>query len=504
MGNFLARLQGNKPDDNATPLPTSKVLMTALVIAANDLALVSVYPTLPFMVHFFLPELSPEELGRRAGLLGASFNLGQLFGSLLWGRLSDRFGRRPIMLIGLFGTVVSLTLFAFAVSFEMAVAARLAWGLLNANVGIAKSAVAESCNDSNQARALAMLSIGTGLARLVSPVIGGALALPATKWPDVFPPDGLFGQFPFLMPTLIGAAISVIALVSTILFLKETLVREPVPAAEEEDGVPLVVAGAAGKMAPPRTTPSRRKPLTERVVALQLLRSRKVVLSCVLYTLLGLCVSALSDVLPLWALLPLDGGGFAFDSTEMGLLVLAGAPVQILLQAFVFDRLVRRFGFLRTFQGSMTWVGAWVFFIPFVHELASNNVAATWAALSISWAAISSVWMMSFTSTFGFVNNSVLARHRGSANGLSQTMVALGRIVGPILGGNIFAWSVSGGHSWPIDYHFVFHLVGLMFLGTAALAFLLPRSIDRKLETVLAEEQAASLLHNQAPDGEIK
>lgn len=483
-----------------TPLPRLQIFSVAFCTFGNTFNLVIIYPLVAFMVADFYPELPHEELGWRAGYLASAFNVGQLLGSMGAGWLSDKYGRRPIMIGGLVFTTMAILMFGFSVNYFMAMTARFLWGLLNSNVGLAKTVVGESADDSNQARALATLSIGTGLARLVSPAIGGALALPATKWPDVFPPDGLFGQFPFLLPTLIGTVISVIALVSTILFLKETLVREPPAPSEEDDGVPLVVASAGGRGAP--QTPSRRKPLKERFVALQLMRSRKVMVSCLLYTLLGMCVSALSDVLPLWALLPLDGGGFGFDSTQMGLLVLAGAPVQILLQAFVFDRLVRRFGFLRTFQGSVTWVGAWVFFIPFVHELASNNVAATWAALSISWAAISSVWMMSFTSTFGFVNNSVLSRHRGSANGLSQTMVAIGRIIGPILGGNLFAWSASTKRSWPFDYHFVFHVVGLIFLSTAALAFLLPRSIDRKLETVLAEEQAAALLQHDAVEEE--
>jgi hypothetical protein len=248
-----------------------------------------------------------------------------------------------------------------------------------------------------------------------------------------------------------------------------------------------------GGVAAPVLQPTRRKQMSERFVALRLLRSRKVVLSCLLYTLLGMCVSAMSDVLPLWALLPIDQGGFSFDSTEMGLLILAGAPVQILLQVFVFSRLVKRLGFLRTFQATMTWVGVWVFFMPFVHELASTNVAATWAVLSIAWTSISSVWMMAFTATFGLVNNSTLARDRGSANGLSQTMVAVGRIIGPVMGGNLFAWSASGARAWPLDFHFVFHFVGLIFLASAALGFALPRSIDHKLETVEGESQTSLL-----------
>jgi MFS family permease len=456
-----------------------------------------------FMVASFYPELEKSELGWRASYLAAAFNFGQLFGSMLFGWLSDKYGRRPIMIGGLVGTTVTILLFGFSSSYWMALSARSLWGFLNANVGIAKTYMAEICDDTNQAKGLATLGFGTGLARLIAPVVGGALAQPATKWPNVFSPDGMFGKFAFVLPCWIGAAIATISLVTSVLFLKETLVREPPVSrdAVSEDGIPLVVSGDK-----PRAAVPKKGAKWDRFLAVQLLRSKKVMVSCILYTLLGMSVSALSEVLPLWALLPIAEGGFSMDSTEIGFLLLIGAPLQLIGQVFVFDRAVRRFGFLRTFQLAMTWVGLWVFLMPFAHEMASDNVYATWAVLAISWAMVSAVWMFAFTATFGLINNSTLAKNRGTANGLSQSMVAIGRIVGPIFGGNTFAWSASGGHSWPFDFHFVFHLIGITMWFTAGLAFILPKSIDRKLETVLAEEQQqqqeTSLLSDDALEAE--
>jgi MFS family permease len=472
-----------------------RVFTAAFCTFGNTFSLVIIYPMVAFMVASFYPELEKSELGWRASYLAAAFNFGQLFGSMLFGWLSDKYGRRPIMIGGLVGTTATILLFGFSSSYWMALSARSLWGFLNANVGIAKTYMAEICDDTNQAKGLATLGFGTGLARLIAPVVGGALAQPATKWPNVFSPDGMFGKFAFVLPCWIGAAIATISLVTSVLFLKETLVREP-PAASNsmiEDGIPLAVTGA-----PPPAAPKKKQKL-DRFLAVQLLRSKKVMVSCILYTLLGMCVSALSEVLPLWALLPIAEGGFSMDSTEIGFLLLIGAPLQLIGQVFVFDRAVRRFGFLRTFQLAMTWVGLWVFLMPFAHEMASDNVYATWAVLAISWAMVSAVWMFAFTATFGLINNSTLAKNRGTANGLSQSMVAIGRIVGPIFGGNTFAWSASGGHSWPFDFHFVFHLIGITMWITAGLAFILPKSIDRKLETVLAEEEAqnhAALLAN--------
>lgn len=56
------------------------------------------------MVEFYFPFLSKTELGYRAGILGSAFSAGSLLGNLIWGTVSDRFGRRPALLCGLLGT----------------------------------------------------------------------------------------------------------------------------------------------------------------------------------------------------------------------------------------------------------------------------------------------------------------------------------------------------------------------------------------------------------------
>lgn len=72
------------------------------------------------MVHSFFPAYTKSELGWRAGYLGAAFNVGQFFGSIVWGKLSDRFGRRGVMLAGIVGTMLSTLLFGFSSSYWMA------------------------------------------------------------------------------------------------------------------------------------------------------------------------------------------------------------------------------------------------------------------------------------------------------------------------------------------------------------------------------------------------
>ena len=81
--------------------------------------------------------------GKKAGYLASAYSVGSLAGSFLWGWISDRIGRRPVILFGLFGTIASELFFGFSQTYGWAIAARFLWGLLNANLGVGKSYVAE-------------------------------------------------------------------------------------------------------------------------------------------------------------------------------------------------------------------------------------------------------------------------------------------------------------------------------------------------------------------------
>lgn len=465
----------------ATPLPRVQILILGLITLGNSFNMSLIYPIVPFAVGFFEPELSASELGYRAGWLAAAFSAGQFVSSIPMNRLSDRWGRKPLLIFGLIGTTVAILWFGLSQTFWVAFFARLAWGLLNANIGITKVAIAEICDDSNSALGLSILGVADGIGRLTGPFLGGSLIFPATKWPDVFGGDGFFADFPFVLPCAFGIFVCVVALISTIWF-KESLRRDPLAVgdalsvAHADDGVPTMLA-QQGRFKPRLV---RRRSLKERSMLWRLMRSRTTVVPVLLYMLLGTCASTLQEVWPLWALLPLAEGGFNMGSSEVGLLLVVGSPVQMIGQLVVFPRVTKRFGFLRTFQCATLFVGVMAFITPFCNVAASSTVA-TWIVVGLLWSSVSSVWMFSFTSIFALINNGCRRRERGAANGIGQTLVSVGRSVGPLFGGIIFAWSASTGQSFPLDYHFTFFLLGVMFALTAAFSLVLPKSIDKRM-----------------------
>ena len=82
-------------------------------------------------------------IGQKAGYLGSAYYVGSFIGSLIWGWMSDKIGRRPVLLMGMPGTLGTELLFGFSQNFAWAIAARFLWGLLNGNLGVAKTYISE-------------------------------------------------------------------------------------------------------------------------------------------------------------------------------------------------------------------------------------------------------------------------------------------------------------------------------------------------------------------------
>ena len=137
-------------------------------------------PFVPFMVlGMFQGQLNQEEVGYYSGMIEGSFHLGSLLGSIMWGHISDKYGRRPVMLLGLAGTIVSALGFGFSRSFYAALISKFVWGVLNGNVGAATTVLSELTDKTNITRAMSFFSLAGSFGRLIGPACGGLLSNPA-------------------------------------------------------------------------------------------------------------------------------------------------------------------------------------------------------------------------------------------------------------------------------------------------------------------------------------
>ncbi len=136
-----------------------------------------VFPLLPFYAVRF--EASPLVIG----FMVASFSVAQMAASPLWGRLSDRWGRRPALLVSLFGSAAAFTIFAFADSIEMLFLSRIVQGASGGTTGVMQAYVADTVPPNERAKALGWLSAATNTGVLIGPVVGSAVWFFATaRW----------------------------------------------------------------------------------------------------------------------------------------------------------------------------------------------------------------------------------------------------------------------------------------------------------------------------------
>lgn len=138
-----------------------------MVTAFMDMVgLLMLLPLLPF----YAVEMGGN--GLVVGLLVSSFAVAQLLSAPLWGRVSDRYGRRPALLIGLGASVVAYLIFAYATSLWLLFLSRLVQGAGGGTVGVIQAYVADATEPQNRAKSLGWLSAATNLGVTIGPVLG--------------------------------------------------------------------------------------------------------------------------------------------------------------------------------------------------------------------------------------------------------------------------------------------------------------------------------------------
>lgn len=143
------------------------------------------------------------------GLLVASYAAAQLAGAPLLGRFSDRFGRRPVLLVSLFGTLVGFLLLGFARTLWLLFAARILDGLTGGNISVAQAYISDVTDAKNRVRGLGLIGAAFGLGFIIGPASGGLLS-----------------QWGYAVPAFAAAGLVTINLLLVALWLPESLTPE--------------------------------------------------------------------------------------------------------------------------------------------------------------------------------------------------------------------------------------------------------------------------------------
>ncbi|KAA8571939.1 hypothetical protein EYC84_001884 [Monilinia fructicola] len=140
-------------------------------------------------------------------LLISAFALAESLTGMYWGGLSDRIGRKPVLLAGCCGTMLSMIMVGFASNIWVALLGRALGGFLNGNIGVIQTMVGEMVTKKeHEPRAYSVMPFVWSIGTIIGPAIGGTFADPTTTFPNIFSPDGIFNTFPYLLPNLINTS----------------------------------------------------------------------------------------------------------------------------------------------------------------------------------------------------------------------------------------------------------------------------------------------------------
>ncbi|KAG0001791.1 hypothetical protein BGZ79_004143 [Entomortierella chlamydospora] len=198
-----------------TPLPKIPLFVLSIVIFSEPLTSTILFP------DFHITD-NEDEIGFFCGLIASSFFFAQFCTSIFWGYMSDRYGRRPILLLGLCGSTIACVFFGLSKSLAWAITSRSMCGLLNGNVGVAKSMLGEIADHTNQSQAFSIFGFAWGIGMIVGPVLGGYLANPAKNFPEIFGNWQFFIEYPYFLPCFVAAVGSVVGFIVGYFFLEET------------------------------------------------------------------------------------------------------------------------------------------------------------------------------------------------------------------------------------------------------------------------------------------
>lgn len=448
------------------------VLGTMTVIDCINFNLLT--PYVDEMISNFL-DAGPQDprVEETVGSLIGLYSLCEVLFSVFWGYLSDCIGRKPVILIGLGGSIVAPIVFGLAPSLTVVFLARGLDGFFCGNIGVVKTYLGELVDKTNEARAFSLLAICFSCGLLIGPLLGGELVHPAKTAPGIFA-DTVFETHPYLLPNLVYACLAAVAWIIGLLFLEETLPRNSSQ------------ASAASLQSQQASTLSSQQmlPSSEAVAVNDRESTFKLSAICspkqlplwrlmTSYSLLSGYYAAWVQNFILLVSLPASTHGFGFGPRKIGIMQNFAAVGLMLTQLFFYPRLTKRFGFFRCFVAGVALNLFVTLPFPAYGLLADAHVYGDWRFVPL--AAMQFFGQIGagfcFPTIFVWINRATEDATRGTANGIANTIGALARSVFPPIASGLLAIGLKcdlpGGHYLPIFVNAVAIIAALAFASAA-------------------------------------
>ena len=380
------------PDSPTISAPADHSERRALVVLfaivfINLVGFGLVVPLLPF----FGDSLNAEAW--QVALMFSAYSIGQFFAEPFWGRLSDRIGRKPVLLITVCANAVGYLMLAFVPNIWLAIAVRLFTGLGAGNVSTVQGYVADVTPPEKRAGRMGLIGAAFGAGFIAGPGLSGILV------------QEDMGRLGYQLPIFAACGLAVLAAIGVVLFLKESLVKSATP---------------------PKRTPflggvrdAAANPVISRVIVVTLIYMAG--------------FSGMDSTFGLWT-----GARYDWGAREVAFAFMAVGIVSVISQTAITGRLARRFGESRVLAG-----GCLLFGVGLLGQMFSPGAWFVTVAMIIGGFGMA----MTMPNISAMISKASPPDRQGAMLGLNMAASSSGRIVGPIVAGAMF----SGlGHDWPL------------------------------------------------------
>jgi DHA1 family tetracycline resistance protein-like MFS transporter len=366
------------PREASTPSQWAAPSLIA-VIFINMLGFGIIVPLLPFYAKSM--HAAPWQIA----LIFSAYAMGGFFGEPFWGRLSDRYGRKPLLISTITGNCLCYLALAFAPNVAAAFIIRFLGGLMSGNGAVIQGYIADVTPPERRARMLSRQGAAWNVGMIVGPAVGGAFA------------HTDMGPIGFRIPLFIASALSAVAVTGIILFIRESKVRDQSISHRPSRW------SAVGEAV--------RHPVIGRLMLLTFL--------------VGFAFTGIESTFGLWG-----QARFGWGPRQISICFAAVGLVAALTQFFVTGPLSERFG-----EGRMLAVGMAVNALGSVLQPFSTGLVVTTVLMCVTAIGQSVAW----PNVGALISRTADPHRQGQILGLNNAAGAFARFVGPLSAGLTFA-----------------------------------------------------------------
>ena len=368
---------------------------------------------------------------------------------LIWGRVSDRIGRKPVLIGSLIGCAVTVAMFGFAQTIPQMIIFRCLSGVCSGTVVTIRAMITELSTKQTQARAFSIFAFASNLGIFLGPIIGGSLSKLAQHYPSVFGGNRFLEAFPYALPTLVCGSFALVCSVVVTFFVVETL-----DTAERPDKGP------------------KAKPMS----TMEILRCKGVVFVLSIYSVVSLLGFAYTAVAPVYWFTPKEHGGFGLDERQISIFFSIAGGSQALWMLLVFPPLQRRVGTGGVLRITCTIYPLFLCLYPIMNAFLMHDwTTVFWVVGPIVMATGSAVAMQFISAQLALNDVCPSYQTLGTLNALALTLSSGIRAVAPALFTSIYAASLRLHLLWG---QFIWVIVAAIIIALRFSLAWLPKEVD--------------------------